>query len=236
VSEDAARAYADELVSRLRAVLGDELVGVYLIGSLALGGYEPGRSDVDVAAVVERSLSVEQKEALVASCRHEALHCPARKLELVVSVPERLPDFELNLNTGELEFHVDFAPEPSSAFWFVIDASIARVAAVPLLGPAAEEVIPELPRPVVEQALRAAIRWQLDNRVPPDDLVLNACRAHRFLNEGVWTSKLAAADWALTNLPSPDVVRAALAERSGTHGALHPRAAASFAAALFDLS
>jgi hypothetical protein len=153
-----------------------------------------------------------------------------------VSVPERLPDFELNLNTGEREFHVDFAPEPASAFWFVIDASIARVAAVPLLGPAADEMIPELPRPVVERALQAAIRWQLDNRVSSDDLVLNACRARRFLNEGVWTSKVAAAEWALKNLPSPGVVRAALDERGGTHGALQPEAAASFAAVLFDLS
>jgi hypothetical protein len=185
---------------------------------------------------VRSPLTDGRKEAVVAALRHEALPCPARKLELVVSVPERLPDFELNLNTGEHEHHVDLAPDRASAFWFAIDASIARVAGVPLLGPAADEVVPALPRTVVHRALQAAIRWQLDNRVPPDDLVLNACRARRFLDEGVWSSKLAAADWALAQLPSADVVRAALAERRGDKRALPPEAAASFAAALLDLS
>lgn len=232
MSEDAARAYVRELVRRLRAVLGDELVGAYVIGSLALGGYEPGRSDVDVAAVVGRALSVEEKEAVVAACRHEALPCPARKLELVVSVSERLPDFELNLNTGEHEHLVDFVPDRASAFWFAIDASIARVAGVPLLGPSADEVIPELPRTVVEQALQAAIRWQIDHGLPADDVVLNACRTRRFLDEGVWSSKAEAGEWALTRLPDRGVVEAALALRRREPGAeLSPRAAAAFARA-----
>jgi hypothetical protein len=52
-------------------VLGDRLVGVYVIESLALGGYEPGRSDVYLAVVVEAPLARETKEAVVAACRHE---------------------------------------------------------------------------------------------------------------------------------------------------------------------
>src|SRR5215213_8960016 len=44
-------AYLDELVERARGLLGEDLVGVYLAGSAALGGYIHGRSDVDVAVV-----------------------------------------------------------------------------------------------------------------------------------------------------------------------------------------
>jgi len=44
--------YLDELAARTQRVLGERLVGVYAGGSLALGGYEPGRSDIDVAVVV----------------------------------------------------------------------------------------------------------------------------------------------------------------------------------------
>ena len=43
--------YHDELVARLRPTLGADLVGVYAGGSLALGGYDERRSDVDVAVV-----------------------------------------------------------------------------------------------------------------------------------------------------------------------------------------
>ena len=42
---------------RLRDVLGDELLGVYAGGSYALGAYEPGRSDIDVNAVVTGPLA-----------------------------------------------------------------------------------------------------------------------------------------------------------------------------------
>lgn len=46
-------AYLEELACRIAESTGDELVGVCVGGSFALGDYEPGRSDLDVAAVVE---------------------------------------------------------------------------------------------------------------------------------------------------------------------------------------
>src|SRR5215212_8544443 len=65
-------AYLDELVERARGLLGEDLVGVYLAGSAALGGYIHGRSDVDVAVAVRNPLARATKEELVAALRHEA--------------------------------------------------------------------------------------------------------------------------------------------------------------------
>jgi Domain of unknown function (DUF4111)/Nucleotidyltransferase domain len=233
VSEDAARAYVRELVERLRTVLGEELVGAYLIGSLALGGYEPGRSDVDVAVVVARPLALDEKEAVVAACRHEALPCPARKLELVVYTRERAPAFEVNLNTGEGQpLHAGFDAAAEPAFWFVLDLAIARVGAVPLVGPPASEVLPELPRQDVLAAARESLAWFLANDPATENLVLSACRTRRFLEEGVWSSKTAAGEWALERLPERAVVEAALARRHGEPGAeLRRDEAAAFAQA-----
>jgi predicted nucleotidyltransferase len=41
-------AYLEELVVRLRGIAGDRLVGVWLMGSAALGDFDPDRSDLDV--------------------------------------------------------------------------------------------------------------------------------------------------------------------------------------------
>jgi Domain of unknown function (DUF4111)/Nucleotidyltransferase domain len=234
VSEDTARAYVRELVRRLRSVLGDELVGAYLIGSLALGGYEPGRSDVDVAAVVERELSVEVKEAVVAACRHEALGCPARKLELVLYAQGRMPAFELNLNTGAGEpLHAGFDPSAEPAFWFVLDLAIAHANAEALAGPPPAEVLPGVARGELEAAVRESLQWFLAHDAPPDDLVLNAARTRRFLDEGVWSSKVEAGEWALRRLPDREVVEAALAIRRREPAAeLSREAAATFARAI----
>jgi predicted nucleotidyltransferase len=47
----------DALVTGIQAVLGDNLVGVYLRGSLVTGDFDPRTSDIDFLAVTERPLS-----------------------------------------------------------------------------------------------------------------------------------------------------------------------------------
>ena len=228
MSEDAARAYAREIVGRLVGVLGDEVLGAYVIGSLAFGGYEPGRSDVDVAAVVSRPLSRGEKEAVVAACRHEALPCPARKLELVVYARERAPAFEVNLNTGAGEpLHAGFDPGAEPSFWFVVDLAMARVSAVALLGPPASELLPEAAPGELVAAVRESLAWFVAYDATADNVVLGACRTRRFLEERVWSSKVAAGEWALGRLPERDVVAAALALRRGDPDAELSRAAAA---------
>jgi hypothetical protein len=83
-SNPAVDGYLGELTRRLEAVLGDDLVGVYAGGSYALGEYEAGRSDLDVAAIVRAPLPPERAHEVVGAIRHEALPCPARGLEFVV--------------------------------------------------------------------------------------------------------------------------------------------------------
>jgi streptomycin 3"-adenylyltransferase len=43
----------DRLVAGFRDILGDNLHGIYLHGSLALGCFNPARSDIDVLVVVD---------------------------------------------------------------------------------------------------------------------------------------------------------------------------------------
>jgi hypothetical protein len=46
-----------ELQSGAQAILGRQLVGLYLEGSLAIGGFEPDRSDIDFVMVTEGECS-----------------------------------------------------------------------------------------------------------------------------------------------------------------------------------
>lgn len=45
------------LLPAMKHALADYLVGAYLTGSLALGGYDPETSDVDVVVVTERAIA-----------------------------------------------------------------------------------------------------------------------------------------------------------------------------------
>jgi Domain of unknown function (DUF4111)/Nucleotidyltransferase domain len=202
--------YLRELARRARAVLGDELVGVYAGGSIALDAYREGRSDADVAVVVRSPLARATKEAIVAALRHESLPCPARGLELVVY---RLgsSEFELNLNGGErMPFRVDYEPDLAESHWFAIDRAILRGRGLAIVGPPPEEVFDVLPREELLPIVAQSLRWHLRGEAQPDDAVLNACRSLRYASTGEWTSKTDAGRWALDHVDDADVVRAAL--------------------------
>jgi predicted nucleotidyltransferase len=186
--DEAAARYLEELVGRLRAHV--ELRAAYLLGSGALGGYVPGESDLDVVAVGARPLAAEEKQRLVKAASHDALPCPARKLELVLYAEgAQPPDFELNLNTGRDEQHVSVDPADESPHWFLIDASIAEQHAVPLLGPQWDELFAPVPAERVRAAVEQGLRWAEAHEPDSPNTELNARRARRYLDEGVWVSK-----------------------------------------------
>jgi len=58
----AAMDFARRLVANWQAALGSELLGVYLIGSLAHGGFSRRYSDVDMAVISENGLSAQTIE------------------------------------------------------------------------------------------------------------------------------------------------------------------------------
>jgi predicted nucleotidyltransferase len=179
--------YLDELVERLTDVA--DLHAAYLVGSAASGGYEHGRSDVDVVAVTERSLREDERRALADAA--ESLPCPARKLELV-AYPLGGERHEINLNTGE---KVSFDPDEDPAFWFVLDRAVAEEQAIVLLGPPWHEVFEPVPREAVLAALEDALEWQEREEPLGRSSVLNACRAWMWLERRQWGSKPEAAAW-----------------------------------------
>jgi hypothetical protein len=200
--------YLGALVERLSGVLGDELVGAYLAGSGALGGYVHGRSDVDVAVVARTPLAQETKDAIVASLRHEALPCPARGLELVVYA-QGSPVPELNLNSGErMPFHATFEPGEDSPHWFVLDRAIIGARGLTLVGPPPSEAFPPPSEDEVLDALATGLQWYRDRPDEPrDDAALNAVRSRAYVERGEWLSKAEAVELLL------DEVSASVASR-----------------------
>jgi hypothetical protein len=220
-ADDDVAAYHRELVARLRGVLRGDLVGVYAGGSVALGGYVPGRSDLDVAAVCRDALPRERKQEIVEALRHEALPCPARGLEFVV-YPERAvrnavteAGFDLDLNTGRaMAFHVAFEPSAADRHWYVLDRAILAERGVALAGPPPRELFAPIPRASLLAILAEAVRWhEPGGAARHDDAVLNACRAWRFAAEGVWSSKQDAGTWALAREDDTELVATALEAR-----------------------
>ena len=56
--------FGHAVVDVLSSILTDELVGAYFVGSIALGGYVRGQSDIDIVAVCGHQVHEEAKAAL----------------------------------------------------------------------------------------------------------------------------------------------------------------------------
>ena len=214
--------YLDALTRRARGELGSSLVAVSLVGSAGAGWYDPGVSDVDVAVVVTRPLDDVSARSLGEKVSHSRLPCPARRLELVVyrrgllAEPTWPLPFELNLNTGAgMEDHVGLDPGAEAAHWFVLDLAIARERSIPLAGPPLYTLLGEIPRPVVLEALRAALDWYDGEEPDPAASILAACRTWHYADQGEWASKREAAEWAAARLPNSGPVHRALILRGG---------------------
>ena len=218
----ASAAYVHAVARRLRVALGDRLIGAWVVGSAALGDFDPRRSDLDVQALADVRPPRRELEALAARLSHPALPCPARGLELVLYPREGLEDprgpaFALNLNTGpQMEQHVALDPDEDPRFWLVVDVSIARRHAIPLRGPSAAAAFPEPPRALVVASLREALDWYDAHGGSPAQTILGACRTWAWATDGRWRSKGQSAQWARERLADPGPVDRALRARDGT--------------------
>ena len=226
----AAHAFAGDVAAKVRGVLGERVVGVYVGGSLALGDYAPGRSDIDMAVIVADGLAEAERDALVAVVVVASMDCPTRGLELVVYTRAAAaeaawpPGFEVNIDAGpQMPVHVGFDPDAEPAHWFAIDLAVLREHGVAIYGPPPAEIFGEPERAAILRALGESLAWHSAHERASPGAVLNACRAWRYAEEGVWSSKADAATWlrARSGLP---VIEAALRARE-VGGAVDPDAA-----------
>ena len=214
--------YSGEVVATLQEVLGDGLRGAYYVGSIALGGYVAGESDIDIVAVSEHGIPDQLKPSIAGAVFDTTRFCPARGLEFTMyrrAVAESSPvaaDFEVNVNGGPRmarDIHLDARTEPR--FWYVIDRAIAHRCGVAICGPPPVEVFADVSRRALLDVMIESMRWHREHEKATLYSVLNATRAWRFAAENALGSKLEGAAWARERWSSARVIDAAVDLRHG---------------------
>ncbi|MFD2796341.1 aminoglycoside adenylyltransferase family protein [Promicromonospora vindobonensis] len=198
-----------EIARLVDDALGAEAIGTYLHGSSLTGGLKPA-SDVDVLVCSRRTLTVQERHALVrALLAISGSRNAARPVELAVVVqddvrPWRYPptcDFMYGewLRPDHEAGHVP-RREPMPDLAVLITQVLAGDR--PLAGPAPAQVLDPVPHADVVRASLAGLPGLLDELT--DDarnVVLTLARVWATLATGRILSKDAAAEWALPHLP-----------------------------------
>lgn len=219
--------FGGQVAEALARTLGTDLVGVYFVGSVALGGYVAGESDVDMVAVSSAALTDPQRRSVASAVVEVSARCPARGLEFtlyrrkIAGSPPAGADFEVNANGGprmRTAVHMDATAEPG--FWYVLDRAIAHRSGLAISGPPARRIFTDVPRSTLLEAMYESMAWHRAHEKATLYSVLNACRAWRFAAVDVLGSKLEGAAWARRRWPDTGLIDAAVALRRGEDATL----------------
>ncbi len=202
------RAEAAQLLRRLepelQRVLGGKLLGLYLYGSLTLGNYDPGISDIDLLAVLKTEASRLELDALKAMHDDIARELPEwdNRVEVQYASAAALKNFREHaspmavISPGE-PFHVIEAGIDWLMNWYLV-----RETGIVLYGAPAHDLISPISQAEFIQATREHARDWLGLADGIDTLkgcsyaTLTLCRALHIQSTGVQASKRTAAEWA----------------------------------------
>ncbi len=225
------REQVERLVALLRAELGENLVGIYLHGSLAMGCFNPAVSDVDMLVVNERRMRLETKHDLM----HVLLAASGRPRPLELSFLSRTEltswrhPTPYDFHFGE-DHRAQYEEDLASGGWERWDdgerldedlaghLTVTRERGVVLWGAPIADVFPDVPAGDYLASILADLEWA---RARPDIVteyrLLNLCRVLGYLETGRVMSKREGGEWALEATPEGPLgpVRTALAVYAG---------------------
>lgn len=220
----------DQLLTLLKhdyvAVLGANLVGIYLHGSYVLGSYNDQVSDLDYVVVIKHPLTIADKRNLMTRTLADLWPlAPAKGLEFHVLLvadtqhfSQPLP-FDFHFSTAH---YAEYQEDPTTYLKTMhgVDPDLAAhltiltAAGQVLIGPAIKQVF----APVPPADYWASLVFDIANAPTmilqqPMYTILTLCRVWAYQQAGLILSKADGGKWALAYLSAPNqaLVRQALA-------------------------
>ena len=212
----------NRLIDDLKRILLDDLVGIYLYGSLISGDFELGISDIDLVVVLKADLNERQFQALHSMHAGIVRDHPLwrDRLELAYISRRALKTFRHTessigiISPGE-PFHIIQAGEDWLISWYAL-----RQNGIALQGPPIASLIDPIPRGDWLKAVREHIRHYRGSVKKPHNkqalsyIVLTVARGLYTLEHERDASKVAAANWLAASAPQwADLIQRALRYR-----------------------
>lgn len=210
------RAQIEAFCTQVHNLLGDDLVAIYLHGSLAMGCFNPERSDIDLLVIERRSMTVEAKYHLMDSLLR--ISNSPRPIETSFLVQSDIHPFRHPLPYG-LHYSETWRERESKAqadgSWkqrndvrkYDVDLSAHLIVTlhrgITLYGPPPSDILPIVPS---EDYKKAIVGDYIDARDESSSMpvyfVLNACRIYAFIFKGYVLSKDEGGIYGLEHLPA----------------------------------
>lgn len=198
-----------DILSDFQSILGSNLVGFYVHGSIAFGCFQWETSDVDFIAVVAAPPTEPQRIALIQSLLARTPSAPPKGIEMSVILEAECRRFrhptpyELHFSNAHLAAATaDVAAycrsmrglDPDLAAHFAVIRAVGQT----LHGPAIRDLFAPVPREALLSSILDDVSAPIQN---PAYTLLNCCRALALHRQNLILSKPQGAQWAAQNLP-----------------------------------
>jgi hypothetical protein len=223
----AVREQVDHLVSKLSNCLAEQLIGIYLHGSLAMGCFNPTQSDLDLLVITTDCMALAQKRQIIEYLLAYSQQPQPVEISFLARtqlLPWQYPT-PFDLHYSEM-WRAGYTQDLVSGTWQAWDSNehrdpdlaahitIINQRGICLAGAPVAAIFPAVPGDDYRAALAADIQDSLDSiATNPVYTILNCCRTYAYLRDGHVFSKEEGGDWAIQILPADlrDPVATALA-------------------------
>lgn len=201
-----------DLSQNYQSILKENLVGIYVHGSIAMGCFNWDKSDIDLIVVVKESISHQTKRAVMDFVIELNEQAPPKGIEMSIVQKAHCKDFRYP-TPFELHFsnmHRDWYrknPEDYCRHMKGEDKDLAahftlvKHAGMVLYGEPIAQVFGDVPRSDYLDSIKCDMEnAQSDILINPVYTILNLCRTAAFVQAGVILSKEHGGLWGLKNL------------------------------------
>jgi streptomycin 3"-adenylyltransferase len=211
----AARLQINLIIDLCKKHITNNLTGVYLHGSLAMGCFNPERSDLDIIVVIKEKISPDTKIQIVKELMDISLKSSQIEVSFLIegklAAEEEAFNYDLHYSEYWRKRYEKLITRPIAQIWrdeslrdpdLAAHIRIINDRGITLFGKDKDSVFPR----VSDEDYLKAILFDFDDAFEgyvknPEYHILNACRVLNFLVTGHPTSKKEAGEWGVEVLP-----------------------------------
>lgn len=209
--DESAKTVLDSIITSYQSILKDNLVGIYVHGSLAMDCFNPNSSDIDLLVVIKENLNFNKKRQLIDALLELDKLGPEKGFEMSILLEEYTKDFKyptpfvLHFSKEHKEkYEQDYSymcengEDPDLAAHITITASRG----ICIFGKPIKDVFQPVPKKYYLKSIMCDIENAREDILnSPVYIILNLCRVLCYLREGMICSKKEGGEWAYSNVP-----------------------------------
>lgn len=201
----------ESIINGYKKILNNNLIGIYLHGSLAMNCFNPNISDIDFLVIVKNPLAFEDKRNLIDILLELSQNGPRKGLEMSVILEKDIKNFKHPTpyilhysNAYKAAYEADhiYLCENGEDPDLAAHITVTRARGICIYGKPIEDIFSPVPRIDYLKSIYFDIANSREEILKsPVYTILNLCRVLYYLKEDVICSKKEGGQWACANLP-----------------------------------